>query len=933
VAIDAETRVFGETVTAAADIRLNSIELPKVARFVGPLGFERRAGTVDVELNANLRIDPDGRIEGDTRGTIWLRDAELSRPEIELSLSRAEIGFDTRAVVLPDTAASGTGNVRAVLGRGEASAADAFRLAFDEASVEIAAADFAVTPQGALRMRAKPTISIDAPRLAAPLAMQGERLTLVAAEMSIDGAGGTLAIEGTGTGRLTAMQSDLPSNGAISSAGVEVRLAGLRARSGDGVFSAESIAAMEAEALRYAQPRGEAGGTLDLAIKAAKIDAPHLTIRVADEGTDLGGTAAVALADFRTSVSEAGSAAGLVLAGDGLQFDLDHLRASVRQGLSAIDGEAGLAIQALKATQRTAQTDASLEVAVGTGRIDASPFTISAAPETTKLGGTAKLTFADMRSKEAGAGGASALNVGSAVVQLPRANAVIAGDQTSVGIEGTVAVGEIGVSLQPANGLPAINAAVEAIAVTVDDATLALAGEAGPWRIAAGGELKGASAEAAGGAAGKGSIGSLSLTGLRADPAAVVLDAVTVSGLAAEFSDRTVTQFAGSKPAAPQTSDAAKSSGPAADPQPVIRVGRFTASAPSTVAFRDTSVDPAVNVAVAFRELALTSFDTGKADARSEIRLAADVNEFTKVELSGWATLLKSAPDFDLRAAVNGLELYTFSPYAAKAVGVNVEQGQLSAEAQGAGREGALTGLVKVVLEDLNMSPLSAADAKRISANVGLPIETAVGLLQDTEGRIRLNLPVSGTVGAPNVDLSEAIAKAVAGAMAAVFPPTAIASLLSSAGGSRLEFNPVVFPPGSAELGDDGRAHADKVVRLLRERPKLSLAVCGIATAPDLEALQAGKSPPGSPPSPAATGPGATPTGPAAQPAPAPAAADPGAAAKDISDVLAQLAVERTRSVRRYLIEEKKLAAKRVRGCRPRFDARDSGPPRVEMSL
>ena len=52
-------------------------------------------------------------------------------------------------------------------------------------------------------------------------------------------------------------------------------------------------------------------------------------------------------------------------------------------------------------------------------------------------------------------------------------------------------------------------------------------------------------------------------------------------------------------------------------------------------------------------------------------------------------------------------------------------------------------------------------DAKRLSDKAGLPIETVVGLLQDSDGRIKLKLPIEGSLLEPDIDVSSAINKAV----------------------------------------------------------------------------------------------------------------------------------------------------------------------------
>ena len=57
--------------------------------------------------------------------------------------------------------------------------------------------------------------------------------------------------------------------------------------------------------------------------------------------------------------------------------------------------------------------------------------------------------------------------------------------------------------------------------------------------------------------------------------------------------------------------------------------------------------------------------------------------------------------------------------------------------------------------------PSSKADAQRITEKVGMPLEMAVDLLKDIDGRIALSLPITGRVSDPDVDFGPAINKAI----------------------------------------------------------------------------------------------------------------------------------------------------------------------------
>ncbi len=288
------------------------------------------------------------------------------------------------------------------------------------------------------------------------------------------------------------------------------------------------------------------------------------------------------------------------------------------------------------------------------------------------------------------------------------------------------------------------------------------------------------------------------------------------------------------------------------------------------------------------------------------------------MELEGWVVGIGETADLEIDTKLDNLELSTYSPYVAQLAGVYLDSGQLDTVVSAKAERGVLQGEIQLELDDLAFQPLSPEDAERISGTVGVPLETAVDLLQDSEGRIELKLPVSGPVTQPKVDVSSAVNKAIGGALKKVFPPTMVASMLSGvAKGAAPGFEPIEFAPGSAELSESGKRYAEGVVTLLSERPKLSLKVCGRSTAQDLEQLTtAGEN-----------------------------AAEGGAKRsrktgtkqeqdlEEAKQALTELAVERQQVVRRYLIQERGADAKRLPECRSTFDAADAGPPRVEISL
>ncbi len=401
---------------------------------------------------------------------------------------------------------------------------------------------------------------------------------------------------------------------------------------------------------------------------------------------------------------------------------------------------------------------------------------------------------------------------------------------------------------------------------------------------------------------------------------------ISIAGLQADITDKFLfdKKPRGTVSPAPASSEQT----PSSDSSAIIRIGRFYLADSARVGFKDASVSPPINVKLTVEELDIKNIDSAAPRKRSDLRLKAKLNEFTGINVAGWASPFSDQPQFNLKAGLTGLELPRFSSYAARLLGLNLETGQLNVDAVAKTKEAALDGSAKINLKSLKFTSLSAAAEKKLSGQVGMPVQTAVGLLQDSNKVINLTIPVGGTIANPDIDLSDAIGQAIGGALKSLFPPTALASMLSSAGGSGINFKPIPFDSGSSKLGPAATRYAGNLVSLLTQRPKLAVRVCGRATekdltdfaVQDLKKREAGRK--------------STKTSKAnsTQGKPLLPLKDE-ALRKAAVPQLTKLAVERTKTLRRYILQKGKNIGGRVSECRSAFDPTDKGLPRVNVSL
>jgi hypothetical protein len=176
----------------------------------------------------------------------------------------------------------------------------------------------------------------------------------------------------------------------------------------------------------------------------------------------------------------------------------------------------------------------------------------------------------------------------------------------------------------------------------------------------------------------------------------------------------------------------------------------------------------------------------------------------------------------DINVKFDNVEMLPLSPYTATFAGRKVAAGRLSLDLQYRIVDSQLLGENKIVMADFQLG-------ERVQAPnaLDLPLDLAVALLKEPDGRIHLSVPVRGDVDHPTFEYGALIRNAIANALMRIVsaPFRFIAELL----GGRVDqdLQRVDFDPGSARLMPPMREQLQKVVQALKERPQLKLVVQG----------------------------------------------------------------------------------------------------------
>ncbi|WP_430434493.1 DUF748 domain-containing protein [Methyloversatilis sp.] len=203
-----------------------------------------------------------------------------------------------------------------------------------------------------------------------------------------------------------------------------------------------------------------------------------------------------------------------------------------------------------------------------------------------------------------------------------------------------------------------------------------------------------------------------------------------------------------------------------------------------------------------------------------EVELRGLVEGSAPIDITGRINPLAEALFLDIKASARGIELAPLSPYSGKYVGYGIEKGKLSVNIAYKIENDQLTAQNNVILDQLTFgNKVDSPDA------IKAPVLLAVSLLQDRNGVIDINLPISGSLSDPQFSIGGIVVKVIVNLIVkAVTSPFA---LLGSLFGSEADLDHVAFEPGRATLTDTARSKLDTLGKALTDRPALKLEVTG----------------------------------------------------------------------------------------------------------
>lgn len=206
--------------------------------------------------------------------------------------------------------------------------------------------------------------------------------------------------------------------------------------------------------------------------------------------------------------------------------------------------------------------------------------------------------------------------------------------------------------------------------------------------------------------------------------------------------------------------------------------------------------------------------------AVAKISLNGRVGKLAPVKIKGKITPHSGNSEFELDFKNMSLPLMT--PYMADFAGRKIEKGKMSLGLKYKIHNKQLTASNSLLIDQLILGD----EVKNPNAT-SLPLDLAIALMQDADGKISLDVPITGSLDDPEFSVTGLVAKALINVITKVVtaPFNAISSLIEG----DEDASKIMFLPGKTILEDKQKIKLEGLVKALSDRPALSLEIKGAA--------------------------------------------------------------------------------------------------------
>jgi uncharacterized protein DUF748 len=224
---------------------------------------------------------------------------------------------------------------------------------------------------------------------------------------------------------------------------------------------------------------------------------------------------------------------------------------------------------------------------------------------------------------------------------------------------------------------------------------------------------------------------------------------------------------------------------------------------------------------------------------KGKLALQSVIGATGALELHGDIAPLGETLFLDLDGELRDFAIPDVNPYTTHLLSWIARDGRLGTKVHFRLDGDKLDARTEIVVGRLDL--VKASEDDQVKDKIGLPLGMIVGLMKDTRGEIRINVPVSGSLSSPQFSLSEAIWTAVKNVLINVLAaPFKLIGRMFTSGDKITGFaiDPVEFQAGTTSLSDTADARVKQIGEFMRNSPAIRLSLTPVLGDGDLLALK-----------------------------------------------------------------------------------------------
>ena len=220
----------------------------------------------------------------------------------------------------------------------------------------------------------------------------------------------------------------------------------------------------------------------------------------------------------------------------------------------------------------------------------------------------------------------------------------------------------------------------------------------------------------------------------------------------------------------------------------------------------------------------------------SYINISGEVDEYGSTSLKGSIDASNPKKYTSLVFDFKNLDLNSVSGYSASYAGYKIKSGKLYLDLGYEILNSELLGSNNIIIKKIELG--DEVDDENVTV---LPLGFVIGLLEDSDGIIEIDMPVEGNLDEPDFKYGALVLKTMGSLITrAVTSPFKFLGAAMGFDAEKLEF--INFEPGKILIAPTEREKLDMIAKMMRKKPKITLSFHGLYDATvDKRALQTEK--------------------------------------------------------------------------------------------